>query len=72
MFFSPKYWTTYLVLQLGIFRRVLHPATTRGHPCALLLPRGQPAPKKFFVFKYFLMVPVIHDTSSIREPPKVS
>jgi hypothetical protein len=36
-----------LVLLLGIFRRVPHPAATRGHPCALLLPREE---KKMFVF----------------------
>jgi hypothetical protein len=36
----------------GIFRRAARPAATRGHPCALLLPRGRPAPlkkKKFFI-----------------------
>jgi hypothetical protein len=54
-----------LVLLLGIFRRAQRPAATRGHPCAILLPWGRPAPKKkknnFF-----------YDTISIREPSKVS
>jgi hypothetical protein len=52
---------TLVLLLLGIFRRVPRPSDTRGHPCALLLPRGCPAP-----------LLVIYDTSSIREPPKVS
>jgi hypothetical protein len=34
-----------IVLLLGIFRRAPCHATTRGHHCALLLPRGRPAPK---------------------------
>jgi hypothetical protein len=38
---------------------VPHPATTKGHPCAFLLPTGRRAPK------------AIYDTSSIREPSKV-
>jgi hypothetical protein len=29
---------------LVIFRRVPRPSDTRGHPCALLVPRGRPAP----------------------------
>jgi hypothetical protein len=33
-----------LVFLLGIFRRTPRPSVTRGHPCALLLPRGRPAP----------------------------
>jgi hypothetical protein len=28
------------VLLLGIIRRAPHLSATRGHPCALLLPRG--------------------------------
>jgi hypothetical protein len=53
-----------LVLLLGIFRRVPCPSATRGCHCALLLPRGALPLKK--------NVLVIYDTSSIREPPKVS
>jgi hypothetical protein len=41
----------WLVLLLGIFRRVPCPSATRGHPCALLLPRGAlPFKKNFFNF----------------------
>jgi hypothetical protein len=45
---------------------LLGPSATRGHPCALLLPRGALPFKKFF---FFLLV--ISHTSSIRESPKV-
>jgi hypothetical protein len=74
-----------LVLLLGIFRRAPRPSATRGHPCALLLPRGHPAPKKNtssrhqgFYFSWGTLplkkinLLVIYDTSSIRERPKVS
>jgi hypothetical protein len=56
------------VLLLGIFRRAPRPAATRGLPFALLLPRGQSLKK----IKFFVFLLVIYDTSSIREPSKVS
>jgi hypothetical protein len=54
-----------VVFLLGIFRRAPCPSDTRGHPCAFSFPRGAlPLKKKTLL--------VIYDTSSIREPPKVS
>jgi hypothetical protein len=60
-----KFCGDQVVLLLGIFRRALHPAATRGHHCALLLPRGTLPPKKKFLL-------VIYDLRFIREPSKVS
>jgi hypothetical protein len=65
-----------LVFRLGIFRRAPRPSDIRGRPCALFLPcplkkylkKKKKKKKKILIYNLL----VIYDTSSIREPPKVS
>jgi hypothetical protein len=58
-----------LVLLLCIFRRAPLPSDTRGALVPFYFPGGALSLKKNYLKKNLL---VIYDTSSIREPPKVS
>jgi hypothetical protein len=55
------------MLLLGIFRRASCPSATRGALVPFYFPGGALPPKKTTTFLL-----VIYDTSSIREPPRVS